>query len=288
MSQLYYLAGPIDQVAGVAGRQASSLTRAVLEEADRLDMSFYVPNRAYAIGDTLPSRQVDEINRAALDRCAGLVAVLPAGVPTLGTPVEVEQMIRAGRPALVVVTGDLDVKSVQVAAWAAHELAMVVHRGGIGDGLRWLRETARQPRGIPVRVGPTGVTPNRAYPDDAGLDLVCSAGCTIEPGGAVVIPTEVGMAIPHGYFGLILGRSSAWARHGLVVMPGVIDAGWRGDLFVSVWYPKVDPGDQPITVKPGDRLAQILILPVWLGGLVPVAELPPHPRGLNGFGSSGS
>lgn len=287
MSDLYYLASPIDQARGVWDL-AGVLAR-VLNAGEALDMSFYQPATAYSVADTLPAGPIDTINGAALDAAAGLVAVLPRGVPTLGTPVEVERVRLSGRPVLLVVTDDLDRASVQVAAWAQDGRVMVVHGDRVPDGLRWLREAARERRGMPTRVGPTGTFPNRAYPDDAGLDLVCSDGKTIDPGEAALIPTSVGMAIPTGYVGLILGRSSAWAKRGLIVIPGVIDAGWRGDLFVSVWLP-ADPHlpIQPVEIKPGDRLAQILILPVWLGGLALVPELPPHPRGLNGFGSSGS
>ena len=76
--------------------------------------------------------------------------------------------------------------------------------------------------------------PARARPDDAGLDLYAAETATIEPGGRALVPTGIALAIPAGYAGLVLPRSGLALRHGLTLLntPGLIDAGYRGELKV--------------------------------------------------------
>lgn len=132
------------------------------------------------------------------------------------------------------------------------------------------------------KTDPQGRIPDRAYADDAGLDLATTQDADIMPNQPAMLPVGVAGALPTGTFGLILGRSSTWAKHKLMVMPSVIDVGWRGELFVSVW----NPGPYRVKLQAGQRVAQIIVLPTWGGSVQEVGELPPHDRGLNGFGSS--
>lgn len=286
MSRLVYCAQPIDQASRSMGSPGSILAARTKTAARELGIALYQPARAFHTGDGSPDSflQIDQINRAAIEACSGMVAILSYGTATLGVPAEIEQMRTLGRPVLIVVDDRLAAKSVQVAAWADLPGVMVATEDVVSDGLRWLRGALDEPAGIPVRVAPGAVLPNRAYADDAGFDLAATEDVTIGPLESALIPTGIGMAIPPGYFGLILGRSSAWAKYRVDVKLGVIDAGWRGDLFVSVHNPW--PG-RTVEVSKGDRLGQVLVLPVWLGPLHQVAELPPHERGVNGFGSSG-
>lgn len=129
-------------------------------------------------------------------------------------------------------------------------------------------------------------TPTRAFHGDAGYDLYYSgaAPLLIAPGQVVTIPSEVAIQWPDGVWGFIIGRSSSFQR-GLLVNPTVIDAGFRGDLFAYVRNVHTDW----VTVEPGDRIAQVVPLPLYaeLFGMIEVDALDPSERGANGFGSSG-
>lgn len=145
------------------------------------------------------------------------------------------------------------------------------------------------PPALPVRLLRADARPPvRAHPGDAGLDLVAADGADLAPhGGRAAVPTGVAVAIPHGYAGLVLPRSGLARRHGVTLSnaPGLIDAGYRGELVVLM----VNTGDAPYRVEPGDRIAQLVVAPVALSAVVTVEELPPSDgRGEGGFGSTGT
>jgi dUTP pyrophosphatase len=128
--------------------------------------------------------------------------------------------------------------------------------------------------------------PARAHEDDAGLDLVAREAATLYPGaGPVVVPTGVAVAIPPGYCGLVCPRSGLAARHGVGVLngPGVVDAGYRGEIRVVLHC----VGPDEVRVARGDRIAQLLVVPAAAPALSFVAELPDSVRAANGFGSTG-
>lgn len=127
--------------------------------------------------------------------------------------------------------------------------------------------------------------PTRAYPDDAGLDLYTSERIVIPSGQFRDVPTGVSVQLPDWAWAEVRGRSSTMRKRNLLVYPGVIDAGWRGELFAGVW----NLGPESVVVDVGERLAQLILYmnstlhfrPVQVGALTP------HARGINGFGSSG-
>lgn len=127
--------------------------------------------------------------------------------------------------------------------------------------------------------------PTRAHADDAGLDLYVSESRTIGPGEFVDLPTAIAVQLPPGTWGLLTGRSSTLRKRGLLVNQGIIDPGYRGELFAGVW----NLGAQPVTVEPGERLAQLIVMPnITEATRVVSAELlDEHERGIRGFGSSG-
>ncbi len=129
--------------------------------------------------------------------------------------------------------------------------------------------------------------PARAYAGDAGLDLVACERVTLAPGERALVPTGLAIAIPEGYAGLVTPRSGLAARHGLSMVntPGLIDAGYRGELQVILL--NTDPM-APFTVEPGMRIGQLVLVPVPAVEIVEVDELPASERGAAGFGSSGS
>jgi dUTP pyrophosphatase len=129
--------------------------------------------------------------------------------------------------------------------------------------------------------------PARAYAGDAGLDLSARAGATLDVAdGPVAVPTGLALAIPAGYVGLVCPRSGLALRAGVTVLnaPGVIDSGYRGEIMVILH--RVLPGSYE--VKRGDRIAQLLVVPVAHDlEIVAAATLPEAARQLDGFGSSG-
>ncbi len=139
---------------------------------------------------------------------------------------------------------------------------------------------------LPVRrLRDDAVLPSQAYAGDAGLDLAAAEGITIGPGERVVVGTGLAVAIPDGYTGLVVPRSGLAARNGIgkVNSPGVIDAGYRGEVRVVLLN---TDRREPFTVEPGMRIAQLLVVPVPPVRLVEVDELPESERGERGFGSS--
>lgn len=136
------------------------------------------------------------------------------------------------------------------------------------------------------RVDPAATLPTRAHPGDAGLDLYALTGATLAPGRRTSIPTGIAVEIPHGRAGLVLPRSGLAARHGISVVnaPGLIDAGYRGELRVLLL--NTDPA-APFQVSPGDRIAQLVLVEVALDEVQEVDALSDSARAAGGFGSTG-
>ena len=128
--------------------------------------------------------------------------------------------------------------------------------------------------------------PERAHPGDAGFDLRSAVDVVIAPGERALVPTGVAVAIPDGFAGLVQPRSGLAARHGLGLVngPGLIDAGYRGEIKVIAI--NLDPRE-PFEVHRGDKIAQLVVYPVPETSLREVAELPGSARGEGGFGSTG-
>jgi dUTP pyrophosphatase len=140
---------------------------------------------------------------------------------------------------------------------------------------------------LPVAKMKDGATvPSRAHPGDAGLDLYACEPAHIGPGERWSVGTGVAVQIPEGHAGLVLPRSGLARDHGigLANAPGLIDAGYRGELRVLLL--NNDPAET-FRVEPGDRIAQLVITPVALAEPVESAALTESVRGDGGFGSSG-
>ena len=144
-----------------------------------------------------------------------------------------------------------------------------------------------KPVRLPVkRLDPTIELPSYAYAGDAGLDLRSSEDVTLEPFERRLISTGLAIAIPEGYAGFVQPRSGMALKHGLSMAntPGLIDSHYRGELQVIAI--NLDPRE-PISIKRGDRIAQLVIQQVPVVSLVEVEELDETDRGTGGFGSSG-
>jgi dUTP pyrophosphatase len=140
---------------------------------------------------------------------------------------------------------------------------------------------------LPVRrLRPEAVVPSRAYEGDAGLDLSAAEAVVLAPGERAVIGTGLAVAVPDGHAAFVQPRSGLAARHGITIVnaPGLVDAGYRGEVKVVL----LNTGAEPFAVEPGMRIAQLVVLPVASPEPVEVDELPGSERGERGHGSSGS
>ena len=139
---------------------------------------------------------------------------------------------------------------------------------------------------LPVRrLRPDATLPARAYSGDAGFDLSACERVELGPGERAMVPTGLAVAIPEGYAGFVQPRSGLAARNGLTIVntPGLVDAGYRGELQVILLN---TDRERPFVVEPGMRIAQLVVLPVPEVELVELDELPASERGVRGFGSS--
>ena len=137
------------------------------------------------------------------------------------------------------------------------------------------------------RLDPEAILPERAHPGDAGYDLRSAIDVEVPPGERAMVGTGLAVAIPEGYAGLVLPRSGLASRTGLTLAnaPGLIDAGYRGELICAVV--NLDR-ETSVRISRGDRIAQLVLVPIpdleagWTD------ELPSSARGVDGFGSTGT
>ena len=137
-----------------------------------------------------------------------------------------------------------------------------------------------------AKVRPEGELPAAQHPGDAGFDLRSAVDVSIDPGERAMVPTGVAVAIPDGHAGLVLPRSGLASKRGLTLVnsPGLIDAGYRGEVVCAVV--NLDDFDK-VEIHVGDRIAQLVIvavpdvMPRW------TEALPRSHRGEGGFGSTG-
>ncbi len=130
------------------------------------------------------------------------------------------------------------------------------------------------------------VLPAYAHPGDAGADLTSTEALRLEPGARALVGTGVRIALPDGYVAFVVPRSGLATRHGITIVnsPGTVDAGYRGELKVTLL--NTDPAE-PYDIAVGDRIAQVIVMPIARARFVPVDELPDSARGEGGFGSTG-
>jgi dUTP pyrophosphatase len=140
---------------------------------------------------------------------------------------------------------------------------------------------------VPVRlIDDDAVPPRYALPGDAGADLSAAEDVELAPFQRALVGTGVSVAIPEGYAGFVHPRSGLAHRLGLSMVnaPGTIDAGYRGEIKVNLI--NLDP-TSPLSLRRGDRIAQLVVQPVVRARFLPVADLPDSERGAGGHGSTG-
>jgi dUTP pyrophosphatase len=137
-----------------------------------------------------------------------------------------------------------------------------------------------------VEVLLTGPEPQYAHAGDAGADLSSTEALTLAPGERAVVGTGVAIALPDGYAAFVVPRSGLAAKHGITIVnsPGTVDAGYRGEIRVTLLN---TDRSEPYSIEAGDRVAQLIVMPVSRARFVEVERLPGSERGEGGFGSTG-
>jgi len=132
----------------------------------------------------------------------------------------------------------------------------------------------------------SGNLPTYAHPGDAGADLTASEAVVLKPGQRATVGTGVSIALPDGYAAFVMPRSGLAAKHGITIVnaPGTVDAGYRGEIRVTLLN---TDSSEAYPVAVGDRIAQLVIMPVTRARFIPVDTLPGSHRGESGFGSTG-
>lgn len=299
-----YLARPIDLMNALP--QSHSLWKAVaaITDTNFLDLVVYQPASAFAVSNGAEmTPYIDDVNRMALGLSDAVIALLPDGVPTIGTTIEIQLALGQGKPVAVVT--DISRSWVLAGMQQRGDIEMFdLSRGGAYAAAMWAKDQvyARRAdqRGYKADASvllvkqlvegdaaqTTQVTPRRGYRDDAGFDLFVTEDTIIKPGEFVDIPCGVAVQFPDGVWGMITGRSSTLRDRGLLVAQGIIDHGYTGPLFAGVQ----NLTDRDVIVYAGDRVAQLILFPqvTETVGVAVVPELGVTERGARGFGSTGA
>lgn len=148
---------------------------------------------------------------------------------------------------------------------------------------------SREPDRVEVlikRLDPGLPLPQLAHPGDAGADLCTSVDLELAPGQRAVVPTGMAIALPDGYAAFVHPRSGLGARHGVTIVnaPGTVDAGYRGEIRVTLLN---TDASAPVRFRRGDRIAQLVVQRVERPVFHEVNKLPGSARGDGGFGSTG-
>lgn len=132
------------------------------------------------------------------------------------------------------------------------------------------------------RLSVEAILPTRTHADDAGLDFYTLEDIILQPSEGRLVGTGVAIALPAGHVGLILDRSS-FGQKGIKTAGGVIDAGYRGEIKIALW----NISSVAVWISRGDRIAQLVILPIVTPSVKEVHDLDDTSRGTTGFGASG-
>lgn len=281
-----YLSYPIDQTNSGLRPYGYADSCEWLLKQDEVSW-IYNPGLAFSGGSGIRTSGIRDINMNALERADVVVAFLPKATPTIGVPMEIERASTLGKHVVVLSDApswmlEYSQENVSVFSRWDHEVQNT------------LRAALRTPSGglssvprasLPVVLSEGGEKPRRGYPDDAGLDLIVSEDTWLTPGRFTDVPCGLSIELPDWSWGMITGRSSTLRNRGLLVNPGIIDAGYRGPIFAGAW----NLNEHRTLVCKGDRIAQLLVVDNGTRKVEPVVvdKLKPGSRGDAGFGSTG-
>jgi dUTP pyrophosphatase len=292
---LIYLASPIDRANPQIRFKVRNTIARIQDEILGTEHTLFDPSAGFTVGQNAkPNRTIETINQVAQEQADALIVIWPESSKSWGVPVEVERAIKRNQP--VVFLWDRDsISWAMPQAWSDSDLLesfFLDDDMSVPFALDWLEKTLPDVKktpignGIPVKLlDDKAQIPTRAYSDDAGFDLYVSEDRIVQPGEFVDIPCAVAVELPPHTWALLTGRSSTLRKKRLLVNQGVIDPGYRGELFAGVWNMSKDP----VEVKAGERVAQLIPMhnQALTFDLFEVERLASHPRGEQGFGSSG-
>lgn len=293
MSGGLYLAYPIDQ------RGPSSMVQMFdqVEKFKSIAIETGAAEWVFDPGDAFrvsgrPTEEVARINRHAHAMAESVAAFLPSGVASIGVPMEIDRAMQQDKAVAVfsevqsyMLEFNRKDAPAQFKDWTDADLyaacEYIIAYNAQRDPERWERRTY-----LPFKLEKDGFLPVRTYEDDAGLDLIVSKTTLIGPGTFRDIPCGASVELPPHQWGLVTGRSSALRKRGVLVNTGIIDPGYRGELFAGAW----NMLDKDILIERGERIAQFIVVANATRHWIPteVAELAPSARGSNGFGSTGA
>lgn len=285
MNRVAYLAQPIDH--GMIAMKDGPLR--LMDCLRALGWVIYSPADAWTVDlDTEPGTEIEVINRTALESAGLVVAFLPDTGWSVGVPREIENAVMRGVPTCVVTPrrgwalADVPVFETadDAAGWlpTPHQAARLLTQHPLCDNV------------LRFYLADGATLPTRTHEGDAGWDLYSSHDLLIHPGTFTDVPTGVYAALPARTWARITGRSSTLRRWGLLASEGVIDSGYRGELYSGVW----NLTGAAIHVPAGTRLTQLILhhnlAPQFTIEQVDEAafhRLPGDGRGSAGFGSTG-
>lgn len=277
-----YIARPIDST-GNHDTRVRRITDFIKTELIEARHTIYDAASAWSTRK-IDGPTIQTVNQHALLACDGVIAILPKEVHTLGVPLEIQVALNNSMP--VVVWTDRTIADSAILSWLEAQPGIDLCANSRQVALavsRWRRRNYTRPQ--LARWTGEGRAPKDGKPGDAGFDLYYhdDQPITIAPGNFVNVRSKIAVQLPDGMWGLIVGRSSTFARR-LFVAPSVIDAGYRGELYACCW----NIGHEPQTIAPGDRVAQIVPFPLTAAGIVwSQMALDDSVRGETGFGSTG-
>lgn len=318
---MIYLAQPGDRALADAkhGKRVRRLCEKVENLFNEREVCWFDPIKPYGnpISDCTA---VYRTNEAALQIAKGVLAVLPFDVPSIGVPMEIASAVAASKPVAVIGGANslqlrgLGNQTKKLRMFEESEIEMAI--GWLLKQLTPLEEALDFPTraiGNPVvmtnrivgnhmvpgdepesgiRIGSvpelkwTGArrcAPVRSYADDAGWDLVVYKDCVVDPGDFLDIDMGIQIELPPHTWGMITGRSSTLKNRGLAVSQNIIDNGYRGDIFAGVR----NVTNHEVRVLEGERIAQIVPIPMMRTIATQVDYLTDSERGLRSFGSTG-
>lgn len=294
--RMTYLAYPIDQVGGLIDSDLGKLY-GWLEDAKNELLQGGV-EITFDPGDAFKVRlgaeagpEIREVNQVALRHADSVLAMLPLALPSVGVPMEIDLAVGSGK-AVAILT-DVTVWMLQFGPEADVEVFELTEEG-FEAATTWLlshqqndTEEVFDPLPFVVLDKEVGIdlTPRRKYKDDAGWDLVTSKRTLLQPGETADVPCGIAVQLPSWAYGRITGRSSTMRTRNLLVGEGIIDTGYRGELFVQA----TNMGGYEMAVEVGERIGQLILHANDSAAVRPVRvqDLVASERGANGFGSTG-
>jgi dUTP pyrophosphatase len=294
--RMTYVASPIDQLVNTESLADAFdlLEKAKYELLNGGVAVIYDPGSAFKASiRSKPGPEIREVNSTALQQADSVLAIMPRGVASIGVPMEVEYAVQAGKD--VAVLTDTASWSLQYSQEVVNFALFTLTPDGMRLAVEWLLNQESTESKVTLAVEPlpfmvlrdseVNLTPKRTYDGDAGWDLVVAVDLVIPADEQVDVPCGVAVALPEWSFGRITGRSSTLRKRGLLINEGIIDAGYRGELFALAR----NMTGEDVVVSAGDRLAQLIIHTNDSRGVIPVEldALPPSDRGHAGFGSTG-